>query len=189
MIFRRSAFCSSLTSSYMQVPADPAFTRWWLLLLVRLPLELPKNRPVNCAQKNLAESIWKEAGWFAIGSLQSEGLALWSHCLVVPEEISLAMKTITEAIEDKISEIGGKSLRLSMLNHSWWAPFANLQSLDHPGSPGSHLYLCVLNINRVSTVCLGSPTPSFWPSRQSHLGRGNEANESIGHNAGEPKAS
>ena len=29
-----------------------------------------------------------------------------------------AMKTITEAIEDKIPEIGGKSLRLSMLNHS-----------------------------------------------------------------------
>lgn len=38
---------------------------------------------------------------FAIGSPQPEGLALRSRCLVVPEEISLAMKTITDAIKGK----------------------------------------------------------------------------------------
>lgn len=42
---------------------------------------------------------------FAIGSLQSEGLALWSRCLVEPEEISLAMKALTDAIKGKVSEL------------------------------------------------------------------------------------
>lgn len=79
-------------------------------------------------------------GGFAIASLQSESLALWSGCLVVPEEVSLATQTITDAIKGKVSERGGKTLRLSTLSRSWRAPFASLPSLGHPGSPDSHLY-------------------------------------------------
>lgn len=51
----------------------------------------------------------------------------------------------------------------------------------------AHTFIHVLNIDRVSTMCLGSQTLSSWPSWQSHLGRGREAIESISSKARETK--
>lgn len=47
------------------------------------------------------------------------------------------------------------------MNLSWLALFANPQSLGHPDSPSPDL-IRALNIDRASTVCLGSRAASFW---------------------------
>lgn len=68
---------------------------------------------------------------------------------------------MADAIESKASEVWGTILRLGTLNLSWLALFANRQSLGHPDSPSPDL-IRALNIDRASTVCLGSWAASFW---------------------------
>lgn len=59
-------------------------------------------------------------------ALQSEGsLKLLSACT----RISLAMRAIADVMEGRVSELGGKILRLGTSSLSWLALFANLSLL------------------------------------------------------------